>query len=55
MERLCVGWERNSNWFDKAIFEELNQISEFHTAFGKVIYDNLQEYVQGIIADNIKN
>lgn len=40
--------------FDKAIFEELNQISEFHTAFGKVIYDNLQEYVQGIIADNIK-
>lgn len=41
--------------FDKELLEELNQISEFHIAFGKVIYDNPQEYVQGIIADNIKN
>ncbi len=40
--------------FDKEVLEELNQISEFHTAFGKVIYDNPREYVQGIIADNIK-
>ena len=40
--------------FDKEILEELNQISEFHTAFGKVIYDNPQEYVQGIVEDNIK-
>ncbi len=40
--------------FDKEVLEELNQISEFHIAFGKVIYDNPQEYVQGIIADNIK-
>lgn len=40
--------------FDREVLEELNQISEFHTAFGKVIYDNPQEYVQGIIADNIK-
>lgn len=40
--------------FDKEILEELNQISEFHIAFGKVIYDNPQEYVQEIIADNIK-
>ncbi len=40
--------------FNKDVLEELNQISEFHTAFGKVIYDNPQEYVQNIIADNIK-
>ena len=40
--------------FDKELLEELNQISEFHIAFGKVIYDNPQEYVQRIIADNIK-
>lgn len=40
--------------FDRGILEELNQISEFHIAFGKVIYDNPQEYVLGIIADNIK-
>lgn len=40
--------------FDKEVLEELNQISEFHIAFGKVIYDNPQEYVQEIIADNIK-
>lgn len=40
--------------FDKKVLEELNQISEFHIAFGKVIYDSPQEYVQGIIADNIK-
>ncbi len=40
--------------FDKEILEELNQISKFYIAFGKVIYDNPQEYVQGIIADNIK-
>lgn len=40
--------------FDREILEELNQISEYHVAFGKVIYDNPQEYVQGIIADNIK-
>jgi hypothetical protein len=40
--------------FDKEILKELNQISEFHIAFGKVIYDNPQEYVQRIIADNIK-
>lgn len=39
--------------FDKEVLEELNQISEFH-AFGKVIYDNPQEYVQEIIKDNIK-
>ena len=40
--------------FNKDVLEELNQISKFHTAFGKVIYDNPQEYVQNIIADNIK-
>ncbi|HIW42839.1 MAG TPA: DUF2971 domain-containing protein [Candidatus Mediterraneibacter vanvlietii] len=40
--------------FDKELLEELNQISEFHIAFGKVLYDNPEEYVQGIIADNIK-
>lgn len=40
--------------FDKKVLEELNQISEFDVAFGKVIYDNPQEYVQGIIADNIE-
>lgn len=40
--------------FDRGVLEELNQISEFHIAFGKVIYDNPQEYVLGIIADNIK-
>lgn len=40
--------------FDKEVLEELNQISKFHVAFGKVIYDNPQEYVQGIIADNIE-
>ena len=39
--------------FDKELLEELNQISEFHIAFEKVIYDNPQEYVKGIIADNI--
>ena len=40
--------------FDKEVLEELNQISEVHIAFGKVIYDNPQEYVQEIITDNIK-
>ena len=40
--------------FNKDVLEELNQISKFHAAFGKVIYDNPQEYVQNIIADNIK-
>lgn len=40
--------------FDREVLEELNQISEYYTAFGKVIYDNPQEYVQSIIADNIK-
>ena len=30
--------------FDKGILEKLNQISEFHIAFGKVIYDKPQEY-----------
>lgn len=40
--------------FDKELLEGLNQISEFHIAFGKVIYDNPEEYVQGIVADNIK-
>lgn len=40
--------------FDKELLEELNQISKFHIAFGKVIYDNPQEYVKKIIADNIK-
>ena len=29
--------------FNKDVLEELNQISKFHTAFGKVIYDNPQE------------
>lgn len=39
--------------FDKKVLGELNQISKFDIAFGKVIYDNPQEYVQGIITDNI--
>ena len=33
--------------FNKDVLEELNQISKFHTAFGKVIYDNPQEYNRG--------
>lgn len=40
--------------FDKEFLEELNQISEFHIAFGKVIYDNSEAYAQKIIAENIK-
>ena len=40
--------------FDKELLEGLNQISAFHIAFGKVIYDNPEEYVQGIVGDNIK-
>lgn len=40
--------------FDKTILERLNQISEYHIAFKQVIYDNIQEYAQEIIDDNIK-
>lgn len=40
--------------FDIAILEELNQISEHHIAFKKVLYDNIQEYSQEIIDDNIE-
>ena len=40
--------------FDKKVLEEINQISEYHIAFGRVIYDSPQEFVQGIINDNIK-
>ena len=40
--------------FDRELLETLNQISEFHIAFGKVIYDNPQDYIQEIIEDNIK-
>lgn len=40
--------------FDKEILETLNQISEYYMAFEKVIYDNIQEYAQEIIDDNIK-
>lgn len=40
--------------FDRKVLEELNQINELYIAFGKVIYDNPQEYVRGIIADNIR-
>lgn len=40
--------------FDKEILEELKQISKYHVAFGKVIYDNVQEYVEEIIKDNIQ-
>ena len=28
----------------RELLEELNQISEFHIAFGKVLYDKPQEY-----------
>lgn len=40
--------------FDRKIFEELNQINKFYLAFGKVIYNTPQEYVQKIVLDNIK-
>lgn len=40
--------------FDIAILEALNQISEHHIAFKKVIYDDIQEYIQEIVDDNIE-
>lgn len=40
--------------FDKKILEELNLISEYHIAFGKVIYNNSEEYVKEIVDDNIQ-
>lgn len=40
--------------FNKEILEKLNQINEYHIAFKKVLYDNIQEYAQEIIDDNIE-
>ncbi len=40
--------------FDSAILEKLNWISEYHIAFEKIIYDNIQEYAQEIVDDNIE-
>lgn len=39
--------------FDKRILEELNSISQYHIAFGKVIYNNTEAYVKDIVRDNI--
>ena len=39
--------------FDKKILEELNSISPYHIAFGKVIYNDTEAYVRDIVKDNI--
>ena len=39
--------------FDKRILEKLNLICEYHIAFGKVIYNNTEAYVQDIVQENI--
>lgn len=39
--------------FDKKILEELNLIHKIYIAFGKVIYNNVEEYVKDIVAENI--
>lgn len=40
--------------FDKRILEELNLINEYNIAFGKVIYNDTEAYVQDIVQDNIE-
>jgi hypothetical protein len=40
--------------FDKKLLEKLNLISEYHIAFGKVIYNNAEEYAGEIVNDNIQ-
>ena len=40
--------------FDKKIFEELNLISDYYIAFGKVRYNNVEDYINEIVDDNIK-
>lgn len=39
--------------FDKKILKELNAINQFYIAFGKVIYDNIENYIDDIVEDNI--
>lgn len=41
--------------FDKEILEKLNSISEYFAAFGKVIYSDLEEYVEDYIKDIIED
>lgn len=40
--------------FNKHILEELNLINRYHIAFGKVVYNNPDEYAKEIVEDNIK-